>query len=50
MVTGTNQRFNWSTSYEKLKNILDIWTGQSSGWIVDKIEDIYILKFVIMIH
>ena len=27
-VTETNQRFNLSTTYEKLKNILDIWTGQ----------------------
>ena len=52
VVTVTNQRFNLSTSYEKLKNILDIWTGQASGWIVDKIEDIYIYisKFVIKIH
>ena len=41
-VTVTNQRFNLSTSYEKLKNILDIWTGQGSGWIVDKIEGLYI--------
>ena len=41
-VTVTNQRFNLSTSYEKLKNILDIWTGQGSGWIVNKIEDIHI--------
>ena len=41
-VTVTNQRFNLSTSYEKLKNVLDIWTAQGSGWIVDKIEDIYI--------
>ena len=41
-VTVTNQRFNLSTSYEKLKNILDIWTGQGSGWTVDKIEGLYI--------
>ena len=41
-ITVTNQRFDLSTSHEKLKNILDIWTGQGSGWIVDKIEDIHI--------
>ena len=27
-VTVTNQRFNLSTSYGKLKNILNIWSGQ----------------------
>ena len=48
-VTVTNQRFNLSTSCENLKHILNIWSGEGSGWIVDKIE-IYILKFVIMIH
>ena len=36
-VTVTNQRFNLSTSYEKLKNILNIWTGQGSGWIIGNI-------------
>ena len=41
-VTVTNQRLNLSISYEKLKNILNIWTGQGSGWIVDKIENIWI--------
>ena len=24
------------------KNILDIWTGFGSGWIIDKIENIFI--------
>ena len=38
----TNQRFNLNKSYEKLKRLLDIWTGQGSGWIVDKIDDIHI--------
>ena len=41
-VTVINQRLNLSTSYEKLKHILSIWSGEGSGWIVDKIEDIYI--------
>ena len=29
-------------SYEILKNILDIWTGFGSGWIIDRIENIFI--------
>ena len=41
-VTVTNQRFGLSTSYEKFKNILNIWAGQGSGWIIDKIENIWI--------
>ena len=41
-VTVINQRFNLEASYEILKNILDIWTGFGSGWIIDKIENIYI--------
>ena len=41
-VTVTNRRFNLGTSYEKLKHILNIWAGQGSGWIVDKIESIWI--------
>ena len=39
-VIVTNRRFNLGTSYEKLKHILNIWSGEGSGWIVDKIEDI----------
>ena len=42
VVTVTNQRFNLGTSEEKLKHILNLWSGETSGWIVDKIEDIYI--------
>ena len=33
--TVTNERFNLQESHEILKNILDIWTGFGSGWIVD---------------
>ena len=40
--TVTNQRFNLDTSYEKLKYILNIWSSEGSGWIVDKIEAIHI--------
>ena len=41
-VTVTNQRFNLGTLHEKLKNIFNIWAGQGSGWIIDKIENIWI--------
>ena len=41
-ITVTNQRFNLGTSYKKLKHVLNIWSGEDSGWIVDKIEDINI--------
>ena len=41
-MTVTNQRFNLNDAYEKLKSLLDIWDGPGSGWVVDKIEYIYI--------
>ena len=41
-ITVTNQRFNLGTSYEKLKHILNILSGEGSGQIVDKIEAIHI--------
>ena len=41
-ITVTNQRFNLNSAYEEIKHKLHIWTGQGSGWIVDKIEDIHI--------
>ena len=41
-ITVIKQRFNLSSAYERIKYLLDIWAGQGSGWIVDKIEDIYI--------
>ena len=41
-ITVTNQRFNLNSAYEELKHRLDIWTGQGSGWIIDKIEEINI--------
>ena len=41
-ITVINQRFNLNSAYEELKPILDIWTGEGSGWLVDAIEDTYI--------
>ena len=31
-----------NSAYEELKHRLDIWTGEGSGWIIDRIEDINI--------
>ena len=41
-ITVTNQRLNLNTSYEKLKHRLSIYSSEVFGWIVDKIEDIWI--------
>ena len=41
-ITAANQRFHLNSAYEELKHRLDIWTGLGSGWVVDRIEDLYI--------
>ena len=41
-ITVTNQRFNLSSENEEIKHKLEIWTGQGSGLIINKIEDINI--------
>ena len=41
-ITVTNQRFNLNTSYETLKHRLSICSSKGSGWIIDKIEIIWI--------
>ena len=42
-ITVLNQRFNLNSAYEEeLKDRLDIWIGEGSGWIVDTIEDMYL--------
>ena len=41
-ITVANQRFNLNSAYEELKHRLDIWTGEGSGWIIDKIEEVSI--------
>ena len=40
-ITIANHRFNLNSAYEELKHKLDIWTGEVSGWIIDKIENIH---------
>ena len=47
-ITVINQIFNLNSAYKELKHRLDIWTGEGSGWAVDRIEDLYI--DVIMIY
>ena len=41
-ITVTNQRFNLNASYETLKHRLSIYSSKGSGWIIDKIENIWI--------
>ena len=37
-----NRRFDLATAYETLKHRLNIYSAEGSGWIIDKIEDIWI--------
>ena len=41
-ITVINNRFDLGTAYEILKHRLSIYSGEGSGWIIDKIEDIWI--------
>ena len=41
-ITVINKKFNLNSAYEELKHKLDIWGERGSGWIVDKIENIWI--------
>ena len=41
-VTVTNQKFDLNTSYETLNHRLSIYSSEDSGWIIDKIENIWI--------
>ena len=41
-ITVANQRFNLNTSYETLKHRLSIYSSKGSGWIIEKIENIWI--------
>ena len=38
----TNQRFDLNTSYETLNHRLSVYSSKGSGWIIDKIENIWI--------
>ena len=37
-----NKKFELGKSFEQLKNRLNIWLGEGSGWIVGKVENVWI--------
>ena len=41
-ITVINQRFDLNSAYEELKHRLDTWTGEGSGRVIDRIEEITI--------
>ena len=41
-ITVTNQRFNLNSAYEILEHRVEFYSNEGSGWIIDKIEDIWI--------
>ena len=41
-ITVTNQRFNLNSAYEILKHRVEFYSNEGSGWIIDKIENIWI--------
>ena len=40
--TVTNQIFNLNSAYEILEHRVEFYSNEGSGWIIDKIEDIWI--------
>ena len=40
--TVINQRYRLNDSFEEIQNLLDIWINEGSGWVIDKIEGLYI--------
>ena len=40
--TVINQRYRLNDSFEEILNQLDIWINEGSGWVIDKIEGLYI--------
>ena len=41
-ITVINQRFYLNNAYEQIKNRIDRWESEGSGWFVDRIEVINI--------
>ena len=41
-ITVTDKKINLNSAYEEWKYKLDIWGEGGSGWIIDKIENIWI--------
>ena len=40
--TVINRRYHLNDSFEEILNLLDIWINESSRWVIDKIEGLYI--------
>ena len=40
--TVINQRYCLNNSFEEILNLLDIRINEGSGWVIDKIEELYI--------
>ena len=40
--TVINRRYYLKESFKEILNKLDIWINEGSGWIIDKIKEIYI--------
>ena len=37
-----NWRYHLNESFEEILNLLDIWINEGPGWVIDKIEGLYI--------
>ena len=40
--TVINQRYRLNFSFEEILNLLDIWTNEGSGWIIEEFKGLYI--------
>ena len=40
--TAINRRYHLNDSFQEILNLLDIWINEGSGWVIDKIEGLYI--------
>ena len=40
--TVINQRYRFNDLFEEILNLLDIWINEGSGWVINKIERLYI--------
>ena len=40
--TVINRRYYLIDSFDEILNLLEIWINESSGWVIDKIEGLYI--------
>ena len=40
--TVKHRKYHSNDSFEEILNLLDIWISEGSGWIIDKVEGIYI--------